>query len=285
MENSAFCPHCAEKFIIKHDSNFELGKQVTCKNCETKFNIFEIYKNIYDEIAVGKKIVEIATDIIFSKFVIEGDPEFETLKIAEVMKEKFSDDDLKKIISHCLIFGTCVLQINKKEFSWKLIHLPDYEIEIGHETKGGQALFQVVKGLKNHNTNERIPREQLAILFTESSHSNDDIGFSIYGMWFRIWAILKIGPASIANTKSLGKKDISLRLSEIFQNYQNQMLNTISVVRMSGGKFERDTLGSRIGKEIFPFIAEQPKRTLSERLESDKKEPRLKFTKDLEDKN
>ena len=70
MENSAFCPYCAEKFIIKHDSKFELGKQVTCEYCKEKFNIFEIYKNIYDEIAVGKKIVDIATDIIFEAIEI-----------------------------------------------------------------------------------------------------------------------------------------------------------------------------------------------------------------------
>ena len=94
MENSGFCPFCAEKFTIRQDTDFELGKQVTCEKCKKKFNIFEIYKNIYEEIAIGKKIVDTATDIIYSEYTIEGDSEFGTPKIEKCMKVNFLDNTI-----------------------------------------------------------------------------------------------------------------------------------------------------------------------------------------------
>jgi len=282
LENTAFCPYCAATVIIPHNEKFEFGRPIQCKNCSKKFNIFGIYEKIYKNIEIGKRIANESTNLIYSDYDIDGSSEYNVSKLKDYMLSNFGKKSLENIILKSLVYGTYILHRieTTNGISFKPIDLSEYEIITEFGTKGGHALHELIKEVKNFQTDVTIPRKDIAILYVNSNASNSEIGFSLYGMWFRIWSILNIAPTSISYSKSFGKSFESKKLTEIHEYYKNQMLNTTSIIKMTNGASERETLAWRIESEIFPSIIGKSAPKFSDVKDLDLDYPSMKFTKD-----
>lgn len=279
LNNSVFCPNCHEKYEINSEQRFELGKQIECKECEQKFNIFKVYKEIYKQIPLGRQIADEAVHILYSDFNIAGGIPEERTKIERFMEKEFKPI-FKEILYDCVVFGTCVLRTYHDESnSLKLerLDLENFEFNVGFETKGGQAYYETVQGITNTKTNLKIEEKDLVILYTQSSHHGNDLGFSLYGMWFTTWELVKIGPMATQNARLTGRKELAEQFERSDNYYINSLIDTLAPLKITNGTHERDHLESSISGKLFSLILQRPTpKAFDDRMNEF---PRIKFIK------
>jgi len=257
---STFCPNCNEFFVVSstHDE-FRLGRAQECPRCHSQFNIFQVYRTIFEEIPIGKTVADKAVEIIYSPYKIHGDNKSGVQKIEQFMADNFSEEKLKKIIYDCVVYGTCILRKTVNgSLTLENVYLPDYEIiEEFRKKPGYQSFGYHINELRNIRTGDTIPDEQIISLFTESDHRGDVVGFSRYGMWFNKWHVLKIGSEAIINASLMHSYAEGKTLKEFFDQTKRDMLTTVYPMTIGEGSHERSNLSSCIAAQLFPTILDR----------------------------
>lgn len=264
------CPNCGT--LINYEektpsSLFYLGKPIRCDSCSIKFNIFEVWRNITNTIPEATRLIDESTEIIFSKWIIEGSNQNEHELTNQFFQKNLTDIFLTEIISNALRWGTCFIKHSKidNEIKLEIIDPCDYEIMTENDiTTSGTYLGEKVKSIVNFRTNEKIDRANLCLLPVHMVHGPvEDLGTSVLGYWFNSWYIL------------LHRKDI---LSyEDFSNNYDLHRQGITIEKIDNGRMSRHHLSSAMN-QLISLIVPREKTMLGERMKFDYiSPPKIKF--------
>lgn len=54
MNTLIYCPQCGYESSFPHSEDLVKGQTISCKGCSMSFNIFTVYKSLYEEIPIAK---------------------------------------------------------------------------------------------------------------------------------------------------------------------------------------------------------------------------------------
>ncbi len=274
-----YCPFCEfESNVDMHD--VEKGQTIACSSCTRKFNIYTIYRSFYEDIPLAKRIADIKSMLVYSKYSVGGTNEDEITAINDFLNANTFQKILSRIILQCLVYGNSVLEVDKQHRKLKLHDLADCEVKTGWLKKNGSKVADKVINIKTKQ-GCKISHANLVNFSMHGVHS--PFGISVYGFWFDIWYVLQLSPKALINAsilRHMGRDKIGLNQIQGIKKYFEDQVKlgaglppvlfqrNAQIDRMQLGmsfqflKFDTDNrrreIASKVEREIFPLVLDKP---------------------------
>ncbi len=176
------CPYCTAKLDVSKNTLPEYVS-TRCPHCKKQFNVFTLYRWLYEQIPLAKIIADRDADTLFKHFRIEASNEEEKEAIINFFNMNDFKNIFKRIVLDCIIYGISFLEWKKDEnnnIRVLYINPADTNVRISRQH------FDIIFSLETYDniefSSENIIHFSLGINLTYP-----DLGSSIYGYWFHKW--------------------------------------------------------------------------------------------------
>lgn len=181
-----YCIFCDNPKEVDIDQ-IKKGQFVTCEKCGEMFNLFGIYDLIYNVIPLAKKIVDILTSAVYSKFHFLG-KESDLQKIDQFSKASGFDSLLLDIVFDTVLYGNAFIEkAGRSEGFTRIIDPKKIEIVTSWKQRPPRrSLSEEIDKLIQHiPTKREIHRSRIFHFVGENI--TEPIGTSVLGFWFNDW--------------------------------------------------------------------------------------------------
>lgn len=218
-----YCPQCGKESSIPNSDELAKGQTLACENCGMRFNIFTVYKSLYEEVPIAKRIADVKITLARKNYRITGqDDDVQT--VTEFLRRARFESIYSDIISDLVIYSNAFIE---RQFEQATI--------LRHDPATSYIMTEMVPG--------NVVSEEVAYLITKSGREirsgnlthlavnvilTPPFGESNYGYWFNDWQLLKL--------ILLGK--VNRNRAEIVQIKQILVKNVLGGAGMDTGLFD-----------------------------------------------
>lgn len=259
-----WCPQCEYENEVPH-KRFEKGAFFKCQNCDSEFNVFQIYRQIHDEVDIAKKIVDLYVAKIGTAYSIEPESNPYTRGIEQFLESVGFPTLMEEILVDTIVFGNAFLEPVRKEQTITLnrIDLTGTEIVTGYEVGDGKGYVERIQKLVQHQPSSReIQRKDL--IHFHPPPTIGPLGLSTFGFWFSLWRILKLGLPAVTTAIVMGRKWDASNLQETVDYAKRHVtMGALIPYFLIEPYPEPHELVTRIGLSLFSSRTDQWRRILA----------------------
>jgi len=182
-----FCVFCDTSKDVELNE-IDRGQFQTCQNCGERFNLFGIYKWIYNSVSLARKLVDMLSSSIYQNFRFEGTNEKELKIIEQFRKESSFASLLSDIVFDTVLFGNSFVEkVGRDEGYFRRIDPTSIEIITSwHRRPPFKSYSEEIDRVIEYSTNTREVERPAFVHFAWNAIS-PPIGFSALGLWFDDW--------------------------------------------------------------------------------------------------
>jgi len=186
------CIKCDSENSVDYDV-FKKLQFVKCGNCGETFNLFGVYRSLYETVPLCKRMVDVAVDRTYAKYYVEASNPKEKNAIEETLGNNQFQKNLRQILHDQILFGNCFLQMIRGDGGLVLRQLEptelDFSFDYVREPPFRGVSLEIVK-MKKHST-PYTEYEISNVLHFKGGWGVESIGDSIFGFWFTTWYFLR----------------------------------------------------------------------------------------------
>lgn len=269
------CINCDHENSVQ-DKAFEELQFVKCENCQSEFNLFGVYRSLYETIPLCKTMVDVAVDHTYAKYYVEASNPTEKTAIEQNLEYNHFQENLRRILHDQILFGNCFLQMIHEDSGLVLQHLEPTELEFAfdfvQEPPFKGFSLEIVE-MKRHSTPFTVYEMNSILLFRGGLASVKPIGYSIFGFDFTTWYFLR----DVTNKYPLldMQKEKHKDLKELREFEESIALEAAGiphhlifswmqinpyVIKIENNRFQydiesrRSTISRRMERKLFPAI-------------------------------
>ena len=186
------CGNCDQQNWVDFEVLKEL-QRVKCEGCGKSFNIFGVYKSLYDTIPLCKGIVDVSVKHAHTKYVVEAGTQTERGVIAETLENNSFQSKSRKILRDLMILGNCFIQVTqKKDVRLKRLEPSelDFTMDWVQEPPFRSLQQKIVEIRKHDEPTEKYEIDDI-LHFKSGPVGYYPFGQSIFGFWFTSWYFLR----------------------------------------------------------------------------------------------
>jgi len=283
------CSQCDGENIVKFDELRNL-KFIRCSSCGNFFNLFGLYRSLYDKIELCKVMVDIFAQNLYSDYFIEPKNSKDDVGIInKILLNNSFNELLKQIIFDIVLYGNSFIHVNK---NYKLTRIDlskiEFIIDFVNRKPFKSFSYEIVKLKELKKLFKSYDTKEVLHFIGEPSIDGRPLGESICGFYFDSWYLLREVPEPILIMKS---QNVDVSKIEWFRDFEESNIIgasgiphkdifpwyqiTAVIDQMEKNRFKniirrrRNNISRVMEREFFPKI-------LNRKFESDSF-PRFKF--------
>jgi len=269
------CIFCDTARQVELD-DIDQGQFVTCRKCEQRFNVFGIYKFLYNGVTLARRVVDTLSSAVYVPFRFEGGKEKELDMVERFRKDIGLDSLLNDVVFDTVLYGNSFLEkVDKEKGFLRRVDPTSMEVVTSWQRRPPWKSHSLeIEKLVEHLPAEReIHRSDLIHIAWNAISS--PIGLSVLGFWFDDWYSVVFGKKSkLAEMKEstiIGASGVPYYLIHPEVAYRNRVVRKWEEKLFSGRiRMRRNSISRVVGREILPLVLNRPFNR--------KDYPRLKFT-------
>jgi len=206
-----YCVDCNEPMDSVEIGEIEYGQFMTCPKCKSRFNLWGLYLNFYENIPLARKIADSIVSAVWGNgYTVKGDKP-DLTKVDDFLNQNSFGTLLKGIVFDSTVFGQSFIEKTGSTPMLARIDPTSSEAQVGPEQMlGGRAYTMEVQKVVEYQSNGSIikkvvPKSNLIVFMTEGL--SRPTGQSAFGMWVYLWFSLKLAPQALLNTSFMGLKE------------------------------------------------------------------------------
>jgi hypothetical protein len=189
--NCVKCDH-ANSFEYKAFKELQFVK---CDNCGHHFNLFGVYRSLYDTNPLCKKMVDVAVEHTYAKYFVEASNSEEKNAIIQNLENNHFQEMLGQILHDKVLYGNCFLEMTPKDNIINLQRLEpselEYTVDWVQREPPARSYHQKIVAIKKHNKPFTEYDIKSILHFKGGSAGVEPIGYSIFGLRFTAWYFLR----------------------------------------------------------------------------------------------
>jgi hypothetical protein len=273
------CVKCDHQNSIK----FEIleGLQFTkCERCGVSFNLFDVYRSLYETIPICERMVDVSVDRSYAKYFLEASNATEKYEIEKNLENNHFQELLQPIFQDMILYGNSFVQMIFDSRTLKLNRLEPRELQFRIDWvqeppfKSNSQKIVEIKSRDNPSINYEVKD---CLHFKGGLVSHEPVGDSIFGLWFSTWYFLRDLPEAIPLLDMRGSQYSDLKWFRDFK--ESNVLGAAgiphnlifpwmqihpNIVKIEEARFlydienRRNTISRSMERKLFPKILKRP---------------------------
>ncbi len=192
MSMKVNCVSCDQQNWVDFVALKELHR-VKCEGCGTSFNLFSVYKSLYDTIPLCKGIVDISVEHAHGKYVVEAGNPTERGVIAETLESNHFLKNSEQILQDIIVLGNSFIQVvSDGEILLKRLDPSELDFNIDWiQEPPFRPLQQKIVEIKRYDDASEKYEIYDVLHFKAGTLGHDPFGQSVFGFWFTGWYFLR----------------------------------------------------------------------------------------------